>query len=44
MIVPLGAKARLSFSLDSSIVYQGLYTLRLIDISGAQWESTVSME
>lgn len=43
LIIPLGAKATLSFDEDAlGVLPDGNYTLTLTDISGAQWTSMVS--
>ncbi|MDX1363447.1 TQO small subunit DoxD [Arenibacter latericius] len=40
LIIPLGAKADLTLELDDIDIFKGEeYTLRLIDISGLEWES-----
>lgn len=43
LILPLGAKAILSFSDDSFKNLKGNYTLELLDISGAMWKSEISL-
>src|SRR5690606_14998018 len=44
LILPLGAKAILSFSDNSLKNPKGNYTLELLDISGTKWETKISVE
>src|SRR5690554_424622 len=41
LILPLGAKATLSFTDESFVAPNGNYTLKLLDISGAEWEAKI---
>jgi len=41
LILPLGAKAHLSFEAAELQQLQGQYTLVLVDISGAEWSQTI---
>lgn len=43
LILPLGAKATLSFTNDSFRDLKGEYTLELLDISGAMWTSKITL-
>lgn len=43
LVLPLGAKAILSFSDDSFKNLKGNYTLELLDISGVTWKSEISI-
>lgn len=44
LVLPLGAKATLSFIDDSLTELKGNYTLKLLDISGAEWETKLNTE
>ncbi|MGE4347430.1 MAG: TQO small subunit DoxA domain-containing protein, partial [Flavobacteriaceae bacterium] len=44
LVLPLGAKATLSFIDDSLTELKGNYTLKLLDISGVEWETKLNTE